>query len=139
MISFRRPTPRQVAAAQAAYYVPTSIAPFVSRRRFESITGPKRDWWLVLTVGALVGIDGVVLGSAAGRRALTPELRLLGAGAAAGLGAIDIIYAARRRIAPTYFLDGAIQLVMIAGWLTAREASPRARSEMLARDHRGSG
>ncbi|HSO98183.1 MAG TPA: SPW repeat protein, partial [Solirubrobacteraceae bacterium] len=34
------PSRRAIAIAQAAYYVPTAIAPFVSRRGFESITGP---------------------------------------------------------------------------------------------------
>jgi hypothetical protein len=119
-MSRRRPTPRAIAAAQAAYYLPTAIAPFLSRRRFESVTGPKLDWWLVLTVGTLVGAEGAALGSAAARRAVTPEIKLLGAGSAAGLAAIDVVYAARRRIAPTYFLDAAIQLALVAGWLTAR-------------------
>jgi hypothetical protein len=116
-----RLTQRSIAAAQGAYYLPTSIAPFVSRRAFESVTGRKRDWWLVLTVAALVGVDGAVLMSAAARRAVTPELAFLGAGSAAGLAAVDVIYAARGRIAPTYLLDGAIQLAIIAAWIGARE------------------
>jgi hypothetical protein len=120
MMSRRRLTPRAVAAAQAAYYLPTAIAPFLSRRAFESVTGPKTEWWLVLTVGTLVGAEGVVFGGAAARRAVTPEIKLLGAGSAAGLAAIDVIYVARKRIAPTYLLDAAIQLVLIAGWVTAR-------------------
>jgi hypothetical protein len=120
MITPRRPTKRAIAWAQAAYYVPTSIAPLVSRRHFESITGPKHDWWLVLTVAALVGVDGAALAGAAARRAVTPELRLLGAGSATGLAAIDIVYVARRQIAPTYLIDAAIQLALIAGWVTAR-------------------
>jgi hypothetical protein len=120
----RRLTPRQIATAQAAYYLPTALAPFASRRHFESITGPKYDWWLVLTVGALVGVDGAVLATAAIRGAITPELKVLGAGSAASLVAIDIVYAARRRIAPTYLLDAAIQFALIGGWITARDGSP---------------
>jgi len=121
MISRRRPTPRAVAAAQAAYYLPTSIAPFVSRHGFESVTGRKRDWWLVLTVAALDGVDGAVLIAAAARQAVTTELRFLGAGSAAGLAAVHIIYTARGRIAPTYLLDATIQLAIIAAWISARE------------------
>ena len=40
--------------AQSAYYVVTGVFPFVSRRGFEALTGPKREWWLVQTVGAVV-------------------------------------------------------------------------------------
>ena len=41
---------------------------------------------------------------------MTSEVKLLGAGSAAGLAAVDITYAARGEIARTYWLDGAIQL-----------------------------
>ena len=47
-------------AWQGAYYLAGGLAPFVSRRTFEALTGPKREWWLVQTVGALttpVGAD----------------------------------------------------------------------------------
>jgi len=113
--------------AQAAYYLPTAIAPFVSRRGFESVTGPKRDWWLVLTVGVLVGIDGAVLAGAAARGAVTSEVKLLGAGSAAGLAAVDITYAARGEIARTYWLDGAIQLAILAAWFSSH--LPRSAGE----------
>jgi len=32
-------------AVQAAYYLVTGAAPFISRRGFEAVTG--REWWLV--------------------------------------------------------------------------------------------
>src|SRR5437660_1585478 len=118
MIARRGLRPRAVAAAQAAYYLPTAVAPFVSRRAFEAVTGRKRDWWLVLTVGLLVGVDGAVLAAAAIRGTVTPELAILGAGSAAGLAAVDVVYAARREIAPTYFLDGAIQVAILAAWIS---------------------
>ena len=41
----------RVLLAQGGYYVATGVAPFISRRLFEAITGPKSDWWLVQTVG----------------------------------------------------------------------------------------
>src|SRR5947209_20416512 len=56
---------RTLAAVQAAYYLPTAIVPFISRRAFERVTGPKTEWWLVLTVSALVGAVGAALGVAA--------------------------------------------------------------------------
>jgi hypothetical protein len=114
-----RPSRRAIAIVQAAYYVPTAVAPFVSRRGFETVTGPKRDWWLVLTVAALVGVDGVALASAAVRRSVTAEVRFLGVGTAAALAGVDIAYVGRGRIARTYLVDAAIQLALVAGWVLA--------------------
>ena len=42
------------------------------------------------------------------------ELRGLAAGCAAGLAAIDTVYVARKRIAPTYLLDAVAQLAVLA-------------------------
>jgi hypothetical protein len=74
-----------MAGVQSAYYLPTAIAPFLSRRMFETLTGPKLDSWLVETVGALVGVVGAVLGLAARRGAAGVEIQLLGAGSALSL------------------------------------------------------
>ena len=108
------PSERTALTVQGGYYLVTGVAPFVSRRAFEAVTGPKREWWLVQTVGAIVTTVGAVLVSGARSGRVTPELRLLAAGCATGLAAIDIIYVARRRIAPTYLLDAAAQLAALA-------------------------
>jgi hypothetical protein len=108
-----------VSAVQAAYYIPAAAAPFISRRAFEKVTGPKTDWWLVITVGTLVGVVGGVLATAAARGTASTEIRLLGAGTAAGLAAVDVVYVARRRISPIYLVDGAIEAGLVAGWLIA--------------------
>jgi hypothetical protein len=94
------PTER-VIGALGAYYVATGVAPFVSRRAFEAVTGRKREWWLVQTVGGLVLPVGAAMLSAAARGRVTPEITALAAGCAASLTAIDVVYVARRRIAPT--------------------------------------
>ena len=99
---------------QGGYYVVTGVAPFVSRRAFEAVTGPKTEWWLVQTVGAIVTAVGAVLLSGARSGRITPELRGLAAGCAAGLAAIDTVYVARKRIALTYLLDAVAQLAMLA-------------------------
>jgi hypothetical protein len=122
MATVRAVTRRTIAAVQAAYYLPTAIAPFVSRRVFERITGPKREWWLVLTVGSLVGTVGAALAMAA-RDEPQPEIVLLGAGSATVLGTIDVIYVLRRRISPVYLLDAAVELPLAAAWLAS--ARPR--------------
>ena len=110
---------RTALTVQGGYYVATGVAPFVSRRAFEAVTGPKKEWWLVQTVGAIVTAVGAALVSGARSGRVTPELRLLGAGSAASLAAIDIVYVARRRIAPTYLLDAGAQLAALAPLATA--------------------
>jgi hypothetical protein len=104
---------RGVLLAQSAYYVVTGVFPFVTRRGFEALTGPKLEWWLVQTVGAVVTAIGGSIGSAAIHRRVTPETLALAAGTAASLAAIDVVYVARRRIAPTYLLDAAAQVGLL--------------------------
>ena len=104
---------RRVLVAQSAYYLITGVLPFVSRRAFEAVTGPKREWWLVQTTGALVTVIGGALASATARRRVTPELLAVATGSAAALGTIDVVYVARRRIAPTYLLDAAVQAALL--------------------------
>ncbi len=96
------------------YYVATGLAPFVSRRAFEAVTGPKQEWWLVKTVGALVGVAGSAMVSAAHRRRVTPEITGLAAGCAGALAAIDTVYVLRGRIKPTYLLDAAVEVAALA-------------------------
>src|SRR3954469_8589678 len=104
------PSPaRSVAAAQGAYFLLTGVAPFVSRRGFEAVTGPKREWWLVQTVGALVTVLGASLLSAVRARRVTPEIVGLAAGCAAALAAVDVVFVARRRISPVYLADAALE------------------------------
>src|SRR5215212_885809 len=52
---------RPALRVQAIYYLVTGLWPFVSIRTFEAISGPKRDDWLVKTVGALVSSIGAAL------------------------------------------------------------------------------
>jgi H+/Cl- antiporter ClcA len=66
---------RRTLFAQGVYYTVTGVVPFVSRDAFEAVTGPKREWWLVQTVAALVtAVGGGLLGASVRDRA-TPELR----------------------------------------------------------------
>jgi hypothetical protein len=113
---------RELALAQAAYYVGTGVFPFITRRGFEALTGPKPEWWLVKTVGLTVTVAGAAIGSAARHDRITPEIELLATGTAASLGAIDVWYVARGRIKPTYLLDAAAQAALLAGWAAARKA-----------------
>ncbi|HET8631948.1 MAG TPA: hypothetical protein VFL91_31365 [Thermomicrobiales bacterium] len=108
-----------LALAQGAYYLLTGVWPLVSIGTFQRLTGPKADRWLVKTVGVLVAASGGALLSAGRRRRLTPELAGLAASSAAGLAAIDVVYAAKGRIAPIYLLDALVELALVAGWAGA--------------------
>jgi hypothetical protein len=108
---------RGLASGQAALYVATGVWPLVHMPSFEAVTGPKRERWLVRTVGVLVAVVGVALGAGAARRRLSPELRLLGGASAAGLAGVDLWYAGvRRRISPVYLADAVVELGLAAGW-----------------------
>jgi hypothetical protein len=101
---------------QAAYYLLTGVWPLVDMRTFEAATGPKREHWLVKTVGLAVAVAGASLWTAAQRGEVEEETLVLGAGTAAALGAVDAYYVARRRISPVYLLDAAAQAALLGGW-----------------------
>ncbi len=110
---------RFVGLAQALYYIGTGIWSLVSIDTFQKVTGPKTDLWLVKTVGVLVIVIGGALGLASTRRSTGPEIPVLAVGSAVGLTAIDVIYVAKRRIAPIYLLDALGEIVLILGWVLA--------------------
>ncbi len=114
-------TARALAAVQGTWFLATGIWPLLDEASFEAVTGPKRERWLVKTVGVLVATVGATLLLASRRRGVSAEARLLGASSAAGLAAIELWYAgARRRIAPVYLADAVGELALLAGWgLTA--------------------
>ena len=104
---------------QGLYYLVTGIWPLVSRRTFESVTGPKADWWLVKTLGTLISVVGAVLVIAGVRRHTTIESSALAVGSAAGLAACDMVFVARRRISPVYLLDALSEIVLLGLWVVA--------------------
>lgn len=107
---------RDVALAQGVYYGATALWPLVSRRSFEAVTGPKDDWWLVETVALLILPIGGALASAGARDRVTPEIALLGAGAAGLLGASDVLVAVRRRGRWSYLADAVASGAIVAAW-----------------------
>jgi hypothetical protein len=116
---------RRAAALQTAYYVSTGIwplIPFIGIRTFEWLTGPKTDRWLVQTVGALVGVIGMVIGRARSSDRITPEIEALAIGSAASLATVDVVFVARRRISPIYLGDALLNLIIVGLWLTGRRS-----------------
>ncbi len=105
-----------VALLQGVFYLVTGLWPLLHIQSFLKVTGPKTDLWLVKTLGVLISVIGMVLGSAGVQRSVNRDLALLGGGSAAALTAIDVIYVARRRISPVYLLDAVTELALIVGW-----------------------
>jgi hypothetical protein len=110
----------RVMLVQGGYYVLTGVAPFVSRRAFERVTGPKLEWWLVQTVGGLATTIGGALVSAAVRRSASRELVGLAVGSAVSFSTVDVVHVVRGRIARTYLLDAGIQLGLLAAYGLSR-------------------
>ena len=124
----RRALRRLTAYTQAAFYVSTGVWPILDMRTFQAVTGPKTDHWLVKTVGACVAVVGGVVGLAASRNRITPEIALLGAGTAAALTGIDLVYVAKGRISKIYLLDAAAETALIAMWAVAGTDEVEAKS-----------
>jgi hypothetical protein len=112
--------PEQLALLQGGYFLFTGIWPLVSRRTFEAVTGPKKDFWLAQTVGVLVASVGGTLVLASKRGRVGQEASWLAASSAAGLAAIDILYAARGRISKVYLADAAIEATLVSAWIGLR-------------------
>ena len=119
----RRPSTRRadlrrtVAAAQGAYFIATGLAPLLSRTAFERLTGRKRDWWLVQSVGMCVTAIGSGLAYAAARDRVTPEVRATAVIACAGLAAVDVAHSIRGRISRVYLVDAALELALVGAWI----------------------
>lgn len=105
---------RPATALQAAYYVVTGVWPLADRRTFERVTGPKADFWLARTVGALTVAIGLSLAVAAARNRRTPETETLALAAPAAFAGVDLVYVARRRISPVYLADAVAQAALVA-------------------------
>lgn len=107
---------RRPGLLQASFYAVAGLWPIVAYRSFERISGPKREPWLVKTVGLLtVVIAGALAADVEGR---SPATRRLAIGSAAAYGAIDVYYAGvRRRISPVYLLDAVAEAALLGLWL----------------------
>lgn len=111
---------RPVLAVQGVYYVATGCWAVVHRQSFEAISGPKRDYWLVRTVGLLAAAIGSALLAASRADRPSPEAVVLSAGAGASFAAVDVVYVARRRISPVYLGDAALHLALALAALRRR-------------------
>jgi hypothetical protein len=99
------------------FYLLTGLWPLVARRSFQWVTGPKTDFWLAQTVGALIAVTGFTLLAAARRRYISDDLALIAAGQALALAMVDLIMAGRGEIAATYLIDAPIELALGVAWV----------------------
>jgi hypothetical protein len=134
---------RQVAGLHAGYLIATGLWSLVHRRSFEAVTGPKRDFWLVRTVGGLAIACGVTLGAAVLRGNRSPDAQLLAAAQAVAFGCADVYAAASgSRI---YLGDAALQAACLPSWLRPWDdeaegvGGSRSRGEPLACESPSSG
>jgi hypothetical protein len=122
-----RVTTRAVAFMQGTFFVATGMWPIVDMRSFESVTGPKRDHWLVKTMGGLITVIGGSLLEAARSRSVRSPNIALAVGGAAALALSDVVYVRRRVISKVYLADAAAETAIIMLWMAAvRGEKPKA-------------
>jgi len=99
----------------ALYLVATGAWSLAHRRSFERVTGPKEDYWLVQTVGALAVAIGISAGIAVRRRAQGPETTVLGAATCTAFGVASV--RAARTESRVYLGDALLETAFLAAWL----------------------
>ncbi len=107
---------KYVAIVQGIYFIATGVWPLISLDTFQKVTGPKRDIWLVKTVGVVISVIGAAVLMAGVHGEYTPAIILLAVVSALGLALIDIFYVMKRVIDPIYLGDALIETVLIAWW-----------------------
>jgi hypothetical protein len=107
---------RRLALAHGAFFVATGLWPIVHMRSFEAVTGPKRERWLVKTMGGLIAAIGSAVAAGALERPIPQSIRALAATSAAVLAASDVIYVSRRRISPIYLADAVVEIALASLW-----------------------
>ena len=102
-------------ALYAPYLVATGVWSLAHRRSFERITGPKEDYWLVQTVGALAIAIGTSLGVATRRRAEEPETIVLASASCIAFGLASV--RASQTESRVYLGDTLLETGFLAAWL----------------------
>ena len=124
---------RAAAGTQAEYLAATGVWPLLHRSSFERLTGRKREFWLVRTVGGLAAAIGVSLGLAAICGSKRPETVALALGSGVAFGVADV--RASRTESRIYLADLALQAAFAAAWL--RPWSPRGHIVSPTPEHAG--
>ncbi len=83
-------------------------------------TRPKRDRWLVRTVGPLLAGFGLLLLDEARSTSVSPAAAKAVAGSAVILAGVDVRYGGPGRISRVYLLDAVVEVVLALAWAAAR-------------------
>ena len=102
---------------QATYVLITAVWPIVDIDSFMAVTGPKRDVWLVKTVGALLIPIALCLYTYLFLKTDPKPAIVLGGFTALAFVCIDFYYALNDVIPDIYLADGIIELVFLMAWI----------------------
>lgn len=107
---------RFLVATQGTYFLLTGVWPLLHLDSFIAVTGYKTDVWLVKTVGALLLPMSMTLFYFFFRATDRVPAILLGALSSIAFIAVDFHYATKDTIRDVYMLDGAVEIIILAGW-----------------------
>src|SRR2546421_11023249 len=107
----------RVAWIYSIYFIVAGIWPVMHMPSFLAVTGPKTDLWLVRTVGLMITAIGLCIAVAAGRHEIGLPIFVLAISSSVFLLLIEVVYVAKRVIAPIYLLDGGVEVVLILAWI----------------------
>jgi hypothetical protein len=119
-----RPRGLVLARAHGAFLVVSGLWPLLHRRSFEAVLGPKRDYWLVATVGLLLAGNGSMQVTAPPTTSGVASARQIGTATSAALAGVDLVNVGRGRISRMYLVDAAVQLAWLYAWTRATGRSP---------------
>jgi hypothetical protein len=106
---------KHLCVAQGGYYLLTGVWPVFHRASFETVTGPKQDYWLVVMVGLLAATIGINLLNAVRLDAVRFPALLAITSAVAFL-LVDVVYSLSGTISRIYLADAVLQVVLICLW-----------------------
>ncbi|WP_062544940.1 hypothetical protein [Rufibacter tibetensis] len=102
---------------QGGYFGLTGIWPLLHMPSFLAVTGPKKEVWLVVTVGLLILSIGAALLTAAFQAVQERSPAVLGFFSAVSMGAVDVRYALNDVILDVYLLDAIPEFIFSLGWV----------------------
>ena len=103
---------------QGAFWLASGLWPLLHLKSFEIVTGPKKDDWLVKSIGGLISVVGATLLVGSRERRQTKSLKTLAVGSALVLGTADVVYSFSGRISKIYLLDAVAQAAFLGLWTT---------------------
>jgi hypothetical protein len=100
---------------QGWFYVLMGVWPIMHMMSFEMVSGPKKDKWLVKTVGLMICCSGIIFLKFSNDDAA----RFLAILNAVCLGSIDVYYVMKKIIWKTYLIDAVIEVGFLIALITA--------------------